>query len=270
MISFFGGTQITQITTIFIRTIRVIRAWKNYLRNLRNLRSKLLSEAAVAARVLAARFGGLAGAGAFGVLDGGVVGQPLDARRHQGAGGHGALGLRPLAGGDELHAHGLHLLLEVEVGLVRHTPRGQRVAEGAQPVQPHGLALAHVVGHPRGTLPGGRHLLGHALRLVSPAAPRAGLQRHTHPRGQHGRADARLHPRGLCLAPGPAHRLAPLAAPPQAAHRPGQGARRGGVDHGGVSGADNFFSCEEQKNGLKIWPVQKNALPLPRQKTKGY
>ena len=56
--------------------------------------------------------------GAVGLLHGGVVGQPLDAGRHQSAGGYGAFGLRTLAGGDELDADSLYLLLEVEIVFV--------------------------------------------------------------------------------------------------------------------------------------------------------
>ena len=73
--------------------------------------------------------------GAVGLLHGGVVGQPLDAGRHQAAGGYGAFGLCPFAGGDELDTHGFYLLLEVEVGFVGDALRLQRVAEGAQAVQ---------------------------------------------------------------------------------------------------------------------------------------
>ena len=72
---------------------------------------------------------------------------------------------------DELHADGLHLFLEVEVGLVGHAVRLQRVAEGAQALEAHGLALAHVVGHhARQLAQHGHHVgVGHGAHLAQPA-----------------------------------------------------------------------------------------------------
>ena len=88
-----------------------------------------------------------AAAGLLFLLEGRVVGQPFDAGGHETAGGGAAFGHCALALRHELYAHGSELLLEVEVLLLRHALRVQRVAEGAQAVQPDGLALAHVVGH---------------------------------------------------------------------------------------------------------------------------
>ena len=117
-----------------------------------------LAEASVAAGVLAR-------AGVFGV-GGGVlraaVLQPLDARGDEGAGdGLARLGVA-LAGGGELHAHGLDLLLRVELRLVGHALGVQRVAEGAEAFQPDALALRHVVGHDAGQF--GQH--GHDVGIA--------------------------------------------------------------------------------------------------------
>ena len=105
----------------------VLMSKKNYVNM--SLCLKSTEGAVIAAARLAAT---AAGPAAILRLDG-LVGQPLDARRHQAAGGYGAFGLRPFALGDELDADGLHLLLEVEVGFVGDAPGLQRVAEGARP-----------------------------------------------------------------------------------------------------------------------------------------
>ena len=117
----------------------------------------------------AARLAAAAGLAAIPCLDG-LVGQPLDARRHQAAGGYGAFGLRALAGGDELDADGLHLLLEVEVGFVGDALGLQRVAEGAQAVQADALALRHVVRHhARQLAQDGHHVgVGDGAHLAQP------------------------------------------------------------------------------------------------------
>lgn len=108
--------------------------------------SFLLAEAAVFAFFHAAAVGVRA------VVRGGlsVVLQPLDARGDEGAGGGSALGDGALLGGDEGDAHGLQLFLEVEVGLILHALRVQRVAERAQAFQLHALALRHIVGQHAG------------------------------------------------------------------------------------------------------------------------
>ena len=108
--------------------------------------SILLAEAAVFA------FFHAAVAGVRAVVRGGlaVVLQPLDARGDEGAGGGSALGDGSLLGGDEGDAHGLQLFLEVEVGLILHALRVQRVAERAQAFQLHALALRHIVGQHAG------------------------------------------------------------------------------------------------------------------------
>ena len=52
--------------------------------------------------------------------------------------------------GDELHADGLHLFLEIEVCRVLHSLRVEHVAEVAQPLDVHALALRHAGVHHAG------------------------------------------------------------------------------------------------------------------------
>ena len=123
-----------------------------------------------AAAIFAAAVARFSGRSAACALHRRVVGQPLDARRHQAAGGYGAFGLSTLAGGDELDAYGLHLLLEVEVVFVGDALGLQRVAEGAQAVQADRLALRHVVRHhARQLAQDGHHVgVGDGAHLAQP------------------------------------------------------------------------------------------------------
>ena len=133
-------------------------------------RKESLAEGTFLAVPGAARAGS-GGARAFLLLrQRGVIRDPFEVCGHQRPGGGAALGHGPLALRHELHAHGPHLLLEVEVRLLLHALAVQRVAEGAQPVQAHRLALAHVVGHhARQLAQYGHHVgVGHGAHLAQP------------------------------------------------------------------------------------------------------
>ena len=69
----------------------------------------------VASAALAASAGVVTGGGLFGASEPFL---PLDVGGDELAGGRASAGHCALALGDELHAHGLHLFLEVEVGLL--------------------------------------------------------------------------------------------------------------------------------------------------------